>query len=201
MNYKKMFLDEVSKINDAKLKKAAKALVKDMPEYFWVKPASSSGKYHPACDLGEGGTVRHSIMVSRVAVDLVVSEMFVRETDIHTDMARFAGLFHDSMKYGNPEENLTHTVFEHPRLAADFVRTHLEAAKVDELQINMICDAIYTHMGKWCVDKYGKGAALSKPRTDFEKMIHIADYMASRKYIGGLDEWKSSTEITEKEQA
>ena len=187
--YRAMFLAEVDKIENAKLKKAAKALVKDMPDYFWEKPASSSGKYHPTCDLGEGGTVRHSILVSRVAVDLVVSEMFIRETAINTDMARFAGLFHDCMKYGNPEANLEHTVFEHPRFAADFVREHLTVAKVDDVQVNMICDAIYTHMGKWCVDKYGKSAALSKPRTHFEKLIHIADYMASRKYIGGLEEW------------
>lgn len=194
MNNKTLFLAEVEKINDAKLKKVAKSIANKIPKYFWVIPASSSGKYHPACDLGDGGLVRHSIMVSRCAEDLVVSEMYIRDCEVNRDIARFAALFHDCMKNGPVKEDGTysdHTEFEHPRFASDFIREQLEAAKIDPLKIEMICGAIYTHMGKWCTDKYGKGKALSKPRTDFEKLIHIADYVASRKYIGGLDEWKT----------
>ena len=190
--FKKMFMVEVLKIKDVKLLKAAKAMVKDISEYFWIIPASSSGKYHPNCDLGDGGLVRHSIMVAKCAEDLVISEMFVRDCEINQDIARFAALFHDCIKNGPVKEDGTysdHTEFEHPRFASDFVRTHLETAKVDNLQIEMICGAIYTHMGKWCTDKYGNAKALSKPRTDFEKLIHIADYVASRKYINGLEEW------------
>lgn len=190
--FKKMFVTEVLKIKDVKLLKAAKAMVKDIPEYFWIIPASSSGKYHPNCDLGDGGLVRHSIMVAKCAEDFVISEMFVRDCEINQDIAKVAALFHDCMKNGPINEDGTyskHTMFEHPRFASDFVRTHLEAAKVDNLQIEMICGAIYTHMGKWCTDKYGDAKALSKPRTDFEKLIHIADYVASRKYISGLEEW------------
>lgn len=187
--YKKMFMDEVNKIKDVKLLKVAKRLVKDIPDYFWTVPASSSGKYHPACDLGEGGLVRHSIMVATCAEDLVISEMFVRDTESNRDIARFAALFHDCMKHGPVAEDGTYsnyTVFEHPRFASDFVKEYLEAGKIDSLKSEMICEAIYTHMGKWCTDKYNNSPALSKPRTDFEKLIHIADYMASRKYIGGI---------------
>ena len=194
MNFKKMFMDKVNEITDTKLLKAAKQIVKDIPEYFWTVPASSSGKYHPECDLGDGGLVRHSIMVATCAEDLVVSEMFVRDCEVNRDIAKFAALFHDCIKSGFVDENgnySSHTKFEHPRFASDFVREHLEAAKIDPLKIEMICGAIYTHMGKWCTDKYGNAKALSKPRTDFEKLIHIADYMASRKYIGGLKEWKN----------
>lgn len=199
INMKDQFITEVEQIKNEKLKRVAKKMVKDLPAYFWTEPSSSSGKYHPQCDLGEGGNVRHSIMVCRCAMDLVTSEMFVRDNDANRDLARVAALFHDGLKYGKVNEDgthLPHTVFEHPRLAADFVREHLIEAKIDDLTTNMICDAIYTHMGKWCVDKYGSAPALSKPRTDFEKLIHIADYMASRKYIGGLDEWKE-TDLTE----
>lgn len=190
---KKMFITEVNKINDTKLLRAATQIIKDIPEYFWTIAASSSGKYHPACDLGDGGLVRHSIMVATCAEDLVVSEMFIRDCDVNRDIARFAALFHDCIKSGFVDENgnySSHTEFEHPRFASDFIREHLEKAKIDPLKIEMICGAIYTHMGKWCTDKYGSAKALSKPRTDFEKLIHIADYMASRKYIGGLEEWK-----------
>lgn len=195
---KKKFNEEINEITDAKLKKAAKQILKDIPEYFWKEPASSSGKYHPACDLGEGGTARHSIMVCTVAIDLVVSEMFVRDTPANRDITRVAALFHDCIKHGFVNEDGSyskHTEFEHPRFASDFIRERLENAKVDELKIDMICSAVYTHMGKWCTDRYGKAVALSKPRTDFEKMIHIADYVASRKYILGLEEWKSELNL------
>lgn len=188
---KKLFLIEVDKIQDAKLKKAAKAMVKDAPDYFWHVAASSTGKYHPECDLGDGGLVRHSIMVSRVADDFVTSEMFCRDNQINRDIARVATLFHDIIKHGPVADDGTYsqyTVFLHPRYASDFIREHLVAAKVDSLQIEMICGAVYTHMGKWCVDSRS-GDALSKPRTDFEKLIHMADYVASRKYIAGLEEW------------
>ncbi len=191
---KDLFLVEISKIKNEKLKSVALKMVDDIPEYFWHEPASSSGKYHPTCDLGDGGLVRHSIMVSRVADDLVTSEMFCRDNQANRDIVRIATLFHDVIKQGPVNDDGTysgHTVFEHPLYAADFVRTHLQEANINDLTISLICDGIRTHMGKWCTSKYSD-VALSKPRTDFEKLIHIADYIASRKYIGGLEEWRLS---------
>ena len=191
INWKNEFKKEIEQISDNKLKTAAYKMAAKLPNYFWKVPASSSGKYHPKCDLGDGGLVRHSIMVTRAAEDLVISEMFVRDTKVNRDIARVAALFHDGLKHGKVAEDESypdHTVFEHPLCAADFVRENLEAEKVDDLKITMIVDAIRTHMGKWCTSNYSK-VALSKPRTDFEKMIHLADYVASRKYIKGLDEW------------
>lgn len=183
---KTAFIDKINEISSERLREVCLAMVEDIPDYFWTVPASSSGKYHPSCDLGEGGLVRHSIMVYTIAMDLVTSEMFVRDNEANRDIARVAALFHDCIKSGPVAEDGSfsdHTVFEHPRFASDFVRKHLIEANIDDLTTNMICDAIYTHMGKWCVDRYGDAKALSKPRTDFEKMIHLADYMASRKYI------------------
>ena len=190
--YKGLFLAEGEKINDAKLKAVCKKMVKDIEGYFWTVPASSSGKYHPSCSLGEGGLVRHSLMVSKIADELVTTEMFCRDNLANRDIARVAALFHDCCKQGiNKGNEESHTVFEHPLLACDFVRQHLEAGKIDPLKIEMICDAIRTHMGKWCTSTYSK-VSMSKPRTDFEKMIHIADYMASRKYMGIAEEWKDA---------
>ena len=44
MDMKKQFMDEVEKIENDKLKKAAKKIAKDLPDYFWHVAASSSGK-------------------------------------------------------------------------------------------------------------------------------------------------------------
>ena len=185
------FMTEINKIEDVKLKKAAKAMTKDAPEYFWHIAASSTGKYHPKCDLGEGGLIRHSIMVSTVCDDLIAAEIFCRDTQVIRDTAKIAALFHDVIKQGPVDENgnhSSHTEFLHPKYAEEFVKSHLEDAKVDDLKISMICQAISTHMGKWCVG-YNRKDRLSKPRTDFEKLIHTADYIASRKYIVGLENW------------
>ena len=191
INWRDKFIAEVNKIKNEDLKNACIKMVDLLPEYFWKVPASSSGKYHPDCDLGEGGLIRHSLMVNKAAEDLVISEMFVRDTEVNRDISRVAALFHDCLKSGKVKEDGTyedHTIFEHPLLASDFVKENLVANNIDELKVTMICDAIRTHMGKWCTSKYSK-LALSKPRTDFEKLIHMADYIASRKYIKGLDEW------------
>lgn len=196
MDYKKQFIDEINKITNSKLRKSAKKMTKDLPEYFWHVAASSSGKYHPSISLGEGGLLRHTLMVCKCAMDLIETEMFIRDTSANRDIARVAALFHDCLKHGKVNENgsyCEHTIFEHPLCAADFVREHLEADKIDDLTVTMICDALRTHMGKWCTSKYSK-VTMSKPRTDFEKMIHIADYMASRKYIKGLEEWSENKE-------
>lgn len=200
MDFKEKFMDAIKAIHNEDLREACLAMAEELPEYFWTVPASSSGKYHPACDLGEGGLVRHSLMVCKCGLDFLETEMFVRKSNDMEDLVRVTCLFHDGLKSGLVAEDGTysdHTVFEHPRLASDFVRDFLTRANIDSFKVEMITNAIYTHMGKWCVDTYGekKGTpqkALSKPRTDFEKLIHIADYTASRKYISGLDEteWK-----------
>lgn len=197
---KNEFRKQIMKIEDEQLRNVCLTMMGDtddkefvVPDYFWVVPASSSGKYHPECDLGDGGLVRHSIMVCTVGCDFVTNEMFIRDNSVNRDITRVACLFHDCLKSGLVDENgnySEHTVFEHPILARDFVRKALTKANIDELKIEMICGAIYTHMGKWCVSRDGK-TNMSKPRTDFERLVHNADYVASRKYISGLAEWET----------
>lgn len=187
---KNKFIKEVSKINNDAWRLACMALVDKLEDYFWHVAASSSGKYHPSCDLGDGGLVRHSIMVSNVAVDLIVAEIFIEDTKINRDKAIIASLFHDCLKHGIGETKSDHTVFEHPIYASDFIRENLKDV-IDEDNLNDICRAINTHMGKWTTSKYSS-VTLTPPVTAFEKLIHTADYIASRKYIGGLTEWNEN---------
>lgn len=185
-NAKVEFNKELNKIQNEQLRNVAETLVNDAPEYFWHNAASSSGKHHPQCDLGEGGLVRHSIMTAIAANDLVISEIFIEDTQHNRDLAIFTGLFHDIIKYGNDQP---HTDFTHPLLSGIFVRERLENANIDEDTVNVICNAIFSHMGKWTTSVYNPGVTLDVPSTAFQKLIHTADYIVSRKYIGGLDEW------------
>lgn len=180
------FNDMIDQIKNEKWKLGCKELAKKLPSYFWVVAASSSGKYHPQCDLGNGGLVRHSVLVATAAIDLVTAELFVEDNVIYHDMALIAGLFHDCMKQG--KDCSGHTIHEHPILAAEFVAEELKDY-IEEPYLNMIVGAIRTHMGKWIASNHSD-IVLEKPTTAFQKLVHTADYVAARKYIGGLDTWK-----------
>ena len=186
MGIREDFINEINNIDNPVWKEACINLVNKLPAYFWVTPASTSGKYHPKCDLGEGGLVRHSIMVCQIATDLVTAEIFVRDTVLNRDKAIIAALFHDSWKLGDGSEN--HTKFEHPLIASQWLHNELFNI-IDSSALADITRAVATHMGKWVTSKYSD-TVLEKPITDFEKLIHTADYMASRKYI----QFKNDTE-------
>ena len=53
------FEEEIDLIQSADLKIFLTLAVENMFDYVFIKPASSSGKYHPMSDLGEGGLIRH----------------------------------------------------------------------------------------------------------------------------------------------
>ena len=172
------FNDYIAQLSTEELKVKIRDLLLELPIYFWSVPASTSGKYHPITDLGDGGTLRHTEMTIIAALDLLRTEQFIPETPENKDKVIIAALFHDSWKCGK-DENGEKTVFEHPDLAAQFIF----AAFVD-FDFHMgaeISAAIAAHMGKWN-RQYGKSNELLTPQTPFEKLIHIADYMAARKY-------------------
>lgn len=187
MTEREQFIGIINTISDERLKKAALEMTTDLPDYFWHIPASSSGKYHPECDLGEGGLLRHSIMVCTIALDLLTSEVFIKDNPVNRDLVIISTLFHDGFKSGEVinGQYSDHTVFEHPLISADFVRKHLKQNGVDESIISIITLAIQAHMGKWNTSKYSE-LVLRTPQNNFEKLIHTADYVASRKYV----KWK-----------
>lgn len=189
MDLKNEFITLVNKIANEALKNAALKMIDDAPEYFWTVAASSSGKFHPTISLGEGGLARHSIMTCVIAKDLLNAEIFIPYSDDNKDLVIVASLFHDIIKRGD-SDNTEHTVFEHPILSSEFVKKHLIDAGIDMVLVETICTAIACHMGKWNTNKYSS-VTLKKPLTPFEKLIHTADYMASRKYMKGLAHWQA----------
>ena len=48
------------------IKDFAIVLLDNLPEYIWHVGASSTGKYHPAYSLGEGGLMRHQVAVVKL---------------------------------------------------------------------------------------------------------------------------------------
>lgn len=186
------FARELNYIHNERLKDFTSYVLDKLPDYFRHIGASSSGKYHPAYTIGEGGLIRHTKAAVAVAQDLFKAEIYdfvQRDMDIVTS----ALILHDGLKCGMWED---HTAFEHPLLMEYFVyEKYEEYIKLNHLDnINNITDLIFgesvillasaiaSHMGKWTTSKYSD-VVLPCPKTDIQKCVHLCDYIASRKHL------------------
>lgn len=150
--------------------------LKNVPESFWVDPPSLSGKYHPAFDHGYGGTVRHVVMALRVALDLVRAEFMGKQySQREIDVIIIAVLFHDAVKRNDEG----HSAHEHPITSAIFCNQYVTGGT--EIEDDVFC-AIRSHMGKWTTSEKSE-IVLHKPESTIEHLVHMADYIASRKYV------------------
>ncbi len=177
-----VFNTELNYIKDEQIRESARYLLEELPDYFYVMPASTSGKYHPHFSLGEGGLVRHTKAAVRIAVELFRDNIFntFEYGDRTQDLIIMALLLHDGFKQGKTESGSTK--IEHPLLAAEFVFsniTKLPMKQMDTLQVRRL---IASHMGPWDKDKSGN-KILPIPRRDDEIFVHLCDYMASRNFL------------------
>lgn len=147
-----------------------------VPEYFYKIAASSTGKYHPTYALGEGGLLRHTIAATKIACDIVNLEMFDL-TDDEKDYIICALLLHDVCKSGVLNEPTKYTLFEHPLLASMLVNNNCSKEFA-----NNVAPLIASHMGQWNTSNRSS-VVLPKPETKMQKIVHLCDYLASRKYL------------------
>ena len=61
------FKTEIGYIKNLEYVEDFKILIGLLPDYFFRVAASSTGKYHPAFSLGEGGLLRHTKAAVRIA--------------------------------------------------------------------------------------------------------------------------------------
>lgn len=188
------FKNELSLIQDTELKTAIIEFFETcVPNYFWTMPASSTGKYHPDQDAGSEGLLRHTRMVTQVAISMLQLEMWSTLKPF-SDEILCACLIHDSFKLGDAVqeyvEKQTYTHFEHPVIAShkfyEFIQAYPNATDKMKVQCQKICQAVETHMGQWNTPKFGN-AILRKPGLPIEKFVHLCDFIASRNFIGTLD--------------
>lgn len=145
--------------------------------------ASSTGKYHPTYALGDGGLARHTVALVRIlnhvfGVESIADQFTSRERDL----LRVAGIAHDMQKSGSQEdyERNKYTKFDHPLRAANMVR---KLSGLPEEEKELIATTIESHMGQWNVDKRNPGTVLPKPENKYQILLHLCDYLASRKDI------------------
>jgi hypothetical protein len=176
--------NEINPLNNSDIRLFGIRLLSNVPEYFFHIPASSSGKYHPVGDLGEGGLVRHSITVKRMLTHLLEPNGYYEFTDRQKELLQLAALFHDCMKSGTQEEyeKNPHTKFLHPILAANFIMYCACLYEFPYEDAVFMASAIASHMGQWNTSKHDSGL-LPLPKEPHQKVLHLADYLASRQDI------------------
>ena len=160
----------------------AATLIKGLPEYIWHVGASSTGKYHPEYSLGEGGLMRHQIAVVRFLNFFFELEQYnTKFSSREMDLMRVAALVHDGRKSGDQVdyERSKFTKFDHPIQMANIVRNY-DGEYLNHDEIEFIATCIESHMGSWNVDKKSS-VVLPKPVSLHQELIHLADYLASRK--------------------
>ena len=171
-----------------------------MPEYFWEVPASSTFKYHPQyCCTVPLGLAKHTVALVRILnfmfeVESVRNQFTSRERDL----LRIAGLMHDSRKSGSQAEyqKSKWTRFDHPLQAAKVIR---QLDGIPKNEIEFIAHAIESHMGQWNESKRDPGIVLPKPEDKYQIILHLADYLASRKDIElKFDELPDTSAFVEK---
>ena len=193
---------EIALIQHEDIRLLVRTVLDAAPACFWSMPAATTGKCHPAISLGEGGLVRHTRAVVRIACHLLDMQGIYPEERQYS-IALAACILHDCCKKWDTEK---YTAFAHPRRAAELIATQanilwpadmadLPPATAGELlehperayastasAVRCIIAAVESHMGRWNFTPR-TGEELPRPLTPMQRLVHTADFLASRKDI------------------
>lgn len=172
--------NELALIIDHELLTLTELVLAAAPSCFWHMPAATTGKYHPAISLGEGGLIRHTKAVVRLTAHLLAMNG-IDEIQPEYSLAIAAAILHDCCKKADNEK---YTAFDHPRRAADLIRREAEfmPASFPRATAAALASIVECHMGRWNVNAR-TGECLPRPLTPLQRLVHCADYLASRKDI------------------
>lgn len=174
-----LFKNQLAMIENGNIKELVVQCLEKAPNYFFYMPASTSGKHHNENSAGEGGLVRHTKMLCTVAQELFRLEMFNKK--VLLDHAIASCILHDTCKCGRNDNGVKYE-FLHPEIAAKFVCEVGDSLGINSLDLKLICDAIYSHMGQWNIG-FDKVSRLPKPSNTQQYFVHLCDYLASRRTV------------------
>lgn len=174
---------ELDLIQNDTIREWTEATLKQVPKYFYMAQASSSGKYHPACTTKEGGLIIHVQRAVYLANHICEGWGIFK---LDRDIVLSAVILHDIAKTPSPRVAQfygMHTTDEdfvnHPLNAQKYFARETELNKEPgQMTINIIQDCIAYHMGRWTP------ASIRKDIVDYslvELAVYTADYLSSRK--------------------
>lgn len=159
-------LPEIWDIEDDEIRqKTIDCFLDVCPDYFWKKPTTSTGKYHPEDERGKYGNLLHTKRVFIQYSNLSESDVEMGVlTEWERDCGKSAALIHDMMKYGWPSDNNQHTVNDHDIIAAEVAKHVCDLPN----EVYLLC---HSHAGPWGAGK--------EPETRNELLLHRADKAVS----------------------
>lgn len=178
---KDTFNKELTYIKNPKYRDNAKKLIELLPDYFYEVAASSTGKYHPAFALGEGGLVRHTKVAAKIAYELANNEVIGYSfTSDEKDLMIIALIMHDGLKHGKVKEKYVR--FDHPILMANYIKENKDKTTFTDNEIEFLSNVISSHMGIYNTNPYSD-VVLPVPHNKYQRFVHMCDFLASRKFL------------------
>lgn len=183
MNKVKVFEKELAQIKTIPVYNFAVAAIEKLPDYFFETAASSTGKYHPTYALGTGGLVRHTKAAVKIAQQMLELEQYKNIfDDTERDLMAVALILHDGLKHGL--NGSKYTVADHPVVMAEFIKNDAELKEMLTAEdLNFLTGCIASHMGQWTTDYRSKKEILPKPESRAQQLVHLCDWLASRKWL------------------
>ena len=182
MNKIAVFEKVLDKFETEEIKLYCIDMIKQMPDYIFEIPSSTSGKYHNATQCLPHGQIYHIIMFAEI-LNCLLTLKFNREkfkSAQQRDAMRCVPIFHDALKCG--VNGSKYTVHEHPMLAGAWVRESKVEHDIEDKVKEAIARMCERHSGEWTTSKKSK-IILPEPENEMEKLIHICDYLSSRNNI------------------
>jgi hypothetical protein len=126
--------------------------------------ASSTGKYHPKCSNGEFGLCHHTKLVVQILMTLL--KAFPCSNKKEENLVA-AALLHDFCKYSSDDAEYVDN--DHAHKMAKILRKN---------KLKDVARLVDSHMGRW-----NDGTKSPIPKKWDEKLLHMADMIASQHYI------------------
>jgi hypothetical protein len=178
MDKVKVFEELLNKFETDEIREYCTDMIKEIPDYIFTIPSSTSFKYHNKTQCQPHGQIFHILMFAEV-MNYVLGLEYVKEktNERQRDCLRCTPIFHDAIKCGL--NGSQYTVHEHPMLAGEWVRNTSVEHDVDANTKAYIARLCESHSGEWTSTKRSK-TILPKPENDEQFFVHMCDYLASR---------------------
>lgn len=168
--------EAVKLIPNIKIRNAVKDFLDTrVPDYFWLIAATSTGLNHPTFSKSVCGLVRHTVVAANYAANLynskIVYSLFAPFSREDLSFVLAAILLHDTFKLGYKDNG--RTVYSHGSIAADeFYDFATKETTIEKDDIEIICNAISSHMGRW---------GRNQPESHIDKFVSLCDYLSAQK--------------------
>lgn len=189
MSRLKIFQRELEYIERTDIRKITEDVLNDAPDYFFREDcwSSSSGKYHIQTDGERENLIIHTKRVVYTMMEILANPLLYNkdlDPNNEKDLMISACILHDSCKRGLDPEDIEHTKFTHSLLVKCLVNDKMTYSRnnwtPEMVQSFFRIDSfIESHSGKWTTSNYSD-VVLPEPRDHLAKLVHLADYFASR---------------------